>query len=71
MAINSENTIGYTSQTPDHLLIDAGAVYKNYGLATEALISATSGGNEFEAKPETRQVKVDGLKGKQHCPLLQ
>ncbi len=45
------------------MLIDAGAVYKNYGLSTEALIGATSGGNEFAIAIKTRDVKVDGLKG--------
>lgn len=60
---NATNTIGYTSATPDNLLIDAGAIYKNYGLAGEALLGATSGGNEFDVKVVTRDVKVDGLKG--------
>lgn len=63
MPINSTNTIGFTPDTSNNLLIDAGAVYKNYGLADEALIGATSGGNEFDIKIKTRDVKVDGLKG--------
>ena len=63
MPINSTNTIGFTPNTPDNLLIDAGAIYKNYGLANEALIGATSGGNEFTIAVKTRDVKVDGLKG--------
>ena len=45
------------------MLIDAGAVFKDYGLASEALIGATSGGNEFAIAVKTRDVKVDGLKG--------
>jgi hypothetical protein len=61
--MNSTNTIGFTTNTPNNLLIDAGAVYKNYGLSTEALIGATSGGNEFDVKIKTRDVKVDGIKG--------
>lgn len=60
--MNSQNTVGYTSETPDHLLIDAGAIYKNYGLETEALISATSGGNELDVTIKLRNVKVDGIK---------
>jgi len=63
MGINSTNTIGFTPNTPNNLMIDAGAIYKNYGLANEALIGATSGGNEFDIKVITRDVKVDGLKG--------
>lgn len=61
--MNSTNTIGFTPSTPDNLMIDAGAVYKNYGLANEALIGATSGGNTFTIKSVTRDVKVDGLHG--------
>lgn len=63
MTINNQNTIGYTVNTTQHLIIDAGCVYKNYGLATEAMLGATSGGNEFDVKVKTRDVKVDGLKG--------
>jgi hypothetical protein len=60
---NSTNTIGFTTNTPNNLMIDAGAVYKNYGESTEALIGATSGGNEFAVAIKTRDVKVDGFKG--------
>jgi hypothetical protein len=61
--MNSTNTVGYTAATANNLLIDAGAVYKNYGQANEALIGATSGGNEFAIAVKTRDIKVDGLKG--------
>ena len=60
---NSTNTIGFTPNTPNNLMIDAGAVWKNYGLANEALLGATSGGNELVIVVKTRDVKVDGLKG--------
>ncbi|MBU3098385.1 MULTISPECIES: SwmB domain-containing protein [Clostridium] len=63
MGKGSTNTIGLTAATLQHLLVDAGAVYKNYALANEALIGATSGGNEFDIKPKTRDIKVDGIKG--------
>jgi len=63
LTVGSENTIGYTATTPDNLMIDAGAIYKNYGLTGEALLGATSGGNEFQVVVKTRDVKVDGLKG--------
>ncbi len=58
----STATTGYTAVTPNNLLIDAGAVYKNYGLPTEKLIGATSGGNQFEVKIKMRQPKIDGIK---------
>jgi len=60
---NATNTIGFTAETLKHLLIDAGCLYKNYGLASEAPIGATSGGNELDITPKTRQIKADGLKG--------
>lgn len=60
--MNSTNTVGFTSVTPDHLIIDSGAIYKDYSLPTEALIAATSGGNEVNIKVTMRGVKVDGLK---------
>jgi hypothetical protein len=61
--MNSTNTVGYNVNTPQHLLIDAGALYKNYGLDSEALIGATSGGNEYDVAVKTRDVKADGVKG--------
>jgi hypothetical protein len=61
--MNNTNTVGYTSATPNNLLIDSGALYKNYGLVSESLIGATSGGNEFDIAVKTRDVKVDGVKG--------
>ena len=63
MTIGSTNTIGYSTDTPNNLMIDAGAIYKNYGLEGEVLLGATSGGNEFVVVVKTRDVKVDGLKG--------
>ena len=55
-------TTGYNEKTKDHLFLDAGALYKNFGLTDQALIGATSGGNEFDAKMKIRQIKVDGVK---------
>lgn len=61
----SENTVGYSATTPDNLLIDSGALYKDYGEIGEALISATAGGNSFSVTSKFRDVKVDGVKGVQ------
>lgn len=44
-------------------MIDAGAIFTNYSLPNEKLLGATSGGNEFIVVIQTRDVKVDGLKG--------
>ncbi|WP_423408020.1 hypothetical protein AABM38_20460 [Heyndrickxia sp. MSNUG] len=62
-------TTGYTSNSPLHYLLDAGAIYKNVvydeltGDFTGDLLGATSGGNEFSLAQETRTIEVDGLKG--------
>lgn len=61
--MNSTNTTGFSSSTAKNLLLDSGAVYTNYGTENEKLLCATSGGNEFNIVPKTRQVKVDGVKG--------
>lgn len=61
--MNSTKTTGFTPNTPKNLIIDAGALYKNYGTDSEELIGATAGGNTFTVKANTRQVKVDGVKG--------
>ena len=60
--MNNTGVTGYSALTPLNLLIDSGAIYSNYGKDTEKLVSATSGGNEFEVKIDTRDIKVDGIK---------
>lgn len=64
---------GFTNKTPEHLLLDAGAFFKNFDVEKDTfdsavtagkLIGATSGGGEFNAKPEIRQIPIDGVKGK-------
>ena len=63
-------TSGYTSKTSERYLMDAGAVYKNLvfdqttGVASGDLLGATNGGNEFVVEQETREVEVDGVKGR-------
>jgi len=46
------------------MLLDAGVVYVNYGLATERILGATAGGNKFLLDREYRDIEVDGAKGK-------
>lgn len=63
-------TTGYTANTPNRYLLDAGAIYKSVtydattGDFTGTLLGATSGGNEFAIEQEMREVEVDGLKGR-------
>ena len=73
-----KNFSGFTKKTPERLLLDAGAFFKNfiyepkgekndtYDSAVEAgkLIGATQGGGEFSAAPSIRQIEVDGVKGR-------
>lgn len=69
---------GFTKETPEHLLLDAGAFFRNFtyvpgGTANDTfdkaveagkLIGATKGGGEFSAVPTVRQIEVDGVKGR-------
>ena len=63
---------GFNSETAKNLILDAGAIFVGFDIENDTyetakatkLIGATSGGNTFEAKPEFRNVEVDGVKGK-------
>ena len=64
---------GFTANTANSLLLDAGAFFKNFDVATDTfasavaagkLIGATKDGGEFSAVPTIRQVEVDGVKGR-------
>ncbi|MGD6832581.1 hypothetical protein ACQCT5_10480 [Sutcliffiella halmapala] len=64
---------GFTSKTAEKLLLDAGAFFKNYDVATDTfatavaankLLGATRGGGQFTAIPEIRNIDVDGVRGK-------
>lgn len=56
---------GITVETAKNMLLDAGAVYVNYGIVgQQRLIGATSGGNTFTVEREVKEVEVDGTRGK-------
>lgn len=57
-------TTGFNADTAKNLLLDAGAVYKNFDKKTfkGTLVGATQGGNSFNAKPTMRNIPVDGVK---------
>lgn len=64
---------GYTEATPENLLLDAGAFFKNFDVEQDdfdsavkagKLLGATKDGGEFSAVPTVRQIPVDGVKGK-------
>ena len=56
---------GITAETYERLVIDAGAVYKNYVSAEDpgTLLGATRGGSVFSVETELREMPVDGAKG--------
>jgi hypothetical protein len=63
---------GYTNKTAESLLLDAGAFFKNFEVATDTfdsavtagkLLGATTGGGTFSAVPTIRRIEVDGIKG--------
>lgn len=54
---------GISADTPDRIIIDAGAVYLNYGLGSQRLLGATRGGNEFNLNRTSKNIEIDGLKG--------
>jgi len=56
---------GITAETYERLVIDAGAVYKNYVSAEDpgTLLGATRGGSVFAVETELREMPVDGAKG--------
>ena len=65
------NKTGYSSDTKKHLLLGAGAIFKNFNVGTDTyenakakIIGATQGGNEFKAVPAVRNIQVDGILGK-------
>lgn len=61
---------GYNANTPDKLLLDAGAVFKNFVVGTDTYASAkaagkclgaTQKGSEFSAVPTYRRMEIDGV----------
>ena len=61
---------GITTKTPDNLLLDAGAYFKNYDISNDTpetaaakLIGATQGGGSFTATATIRHIEVDGVPG--------
>ncbi|WP_200415939.1 hypothetical protein [Virgibacillus salexigens] len=62
------STVGVSQATPERMILDAGAIYKNLtyddtvGEFTGQLLGATSGGNEFTVEIEQREPEIDGVK---------
>lgn len=59
--------MSFTTAQIENIVIDAGAVYLNYGLgeaAGERILAPTMGGNSFSVEQEIKEIEVDGIKGK-------
>lgn len=56
---------GVSANTPDRLVIDAGAVYTGWTSVSSpgTLLGATKGGNVFEVNRTLRDIRPDGAKG--------
>lgn len=63
---------GYTQETAENLLLDAGAFFINFDVEADTfetavtagkLLGATRGGGQFSAVPEIRNIEIDGVKG--------
>ena len=59
----SEKTGSLRKESLRNLLVDAGAVYLNYGEDNERLLGATQGGASFNVEQEVREIEVDGARG--------
>lgn len=63
---------GFNTNTAKHLMLDAGAWFKDYDLTKTyaanvavvgCLLGATQGGGSFSAVPTVRKIEIDGVKG--------
>ena len=53
------------SENLEHIVIDAGVVYLNYGVdEKEKLLAPCKGDNAFSVEAEIREIEANGLKGK-------
>ena len=57
-----KRTTGITATSLNNFIIDAGAVYVNYGEVDERLLGATRGGNSFKVEVEMREMEIDGVR---------
>jgi hypothetical protein len=57
-----KRTTGITAGSLNNFVIDAGAVYVNFGETDERLLGATRGGNTFTIDVEMREMEIDGIR---------
>lgn len=54
---------GITTNTPNRLVLDSGAMYINFDEGGQALIGATRGGGVFTIEQDIREIELDGAMG--------
>lgn len=68
---NKKNYNGVTDSTLENIVVDSGAIFKNFTVGTDTydtaktagkLLGATQGGSEFTAKVEFEDIEIDGVK---------
>lgn len=52
-----------TVETVQRFLLDAGAVFVNWGETEQRLLGATRGGNTFAVEQEVKETEIDGARG--------
>lgn len=57
-----KRTTGITTASLNRFVIDAGAVYVNFGEVDERLLGATRDGNTFAIEVEMREMDIDGVR---------
>jgi hypothetical protein len=57
-----KRTTGITGSSLNSFVVDAGAVYINFGETDERLLGATREGNSFVVEVETRDMEIDGVR---------
>lgn len=57
-----KRTTGITATSLSNFIIDAGAVYVNFGEVDERLLGATREGNSFVIEVDMREMEIDGVR---------
>lgn len=57
-----EATKGITCETTQRFVLDAGAVYLDYGTGGERLLGATRGGDTFIVETDYKDMEMDGVR---------
>lgn len=59
----AHQTYGISDATTKNFVVDAGAVYLNFGETDERLLGATRGGSTFSIEQDIKVIEIDGARG--------